>query len=114
MPFLQAYSGVMIPISLVSMVVVKVPLPVTLLSFVPLVPTVVSMAVEAAGLEEFGRSFKVKIRAWDYVRLILGTFPYQVLLSIASIRAVVREARGQVGWEKTEHAGVHRQAAASS
>ncbi len=114
MPFLQAYSGVMIPISLVSMLVVKVPLPVTLLSFVPLVPTIVSMAVEAAGLEEFGRSFKVKIRAWDYVRLVLGAFPYQVLLSIASIRAVVREARGQVGWEKTEHAGVHRQAAASS
>jgi glycosyltransferase XagB len=111
MPFLQAYSGVMIPISLVSMLVVKVPLPVTLLSFVPLVPTVVSMAVEAAGLEEFGRSFDMKIRAWDYVRLILGAFPYQVLLSIASIRAVVREARGQVGWEKTEHAGVHRQAA---
>jgi cellulose synthase/poly-beta-1,6-N-acetylglucosamine synthase-like glycosyltransferase len=114
MPFLQAYSGVMIPISVASMVLVKVPLPVTLLSFVPLVPTIVCMAVEAAGLEEFGRSFKVKIRAWDYVRLILGAFPYQVLLSVASIRAVVREARGQVGWEKTEHAGVHRQNAARS
>lgn len=114
MPFLQAYSGVMIPISLVSMLVVKVPLPVTLLSFVPLVPTIVSMAVEAAGLEEFGRTFKVKIRTWDYVRLILGAFPYQVLLSVASIRAVVREARGQVGWEKTEHAGVHRQTPATS
>jgi glycosyltransferase XagB len=114
MPFLQAYSGVMIPISLITMFVVKVPLAVTLLSFVPLVPTVISMAVEAAGLEEFGRSFGVKIRFRDYARLILGAFPYQVMLSFASIRAVVREARGQVGWEKTEHAGVHRKPAAST
>ncbi len=114
MPFLQAYSGVMIPISLVTMFVVKVPLAVTLLSFVPLIPTVVSMAVEAAGLEEFGRSFGIRIRFRDYVRLVLGAFPYQVLLSFASIRAVVREARGQVGWEKTAHAGAHRNAPASS
>lgn len=114
MPFLQAYSGVMIPISLVTMFVVKVPLAVTLLSFVPLVPTVISMAVEAAGLEEFGRSFGVKIRFRDYAKLILGAFPYQVLLSFSSIRAVVREARGQVGWEKTEHAGIHRKPAPTS
>jgi cellulose synthase/poly-beta-1,6-N-acetylglucosamine synthase-like glycosyltransferase len=111
MPFLQAYSGVMIPVSLVTMFLVKVPLAVTLLSFVPLVPTVISMAVEAAGLEEFGRSFGVKIRFRDYARLLLGAFPYQVLLSFSSIRAVVREARGQVGWEKTAHSGAHRNTA---
>jgi hypothetical protein len=39
--------------------------------------------------------------------LIVGAPLYQVLLGIAAVRAVVREARGQRGWEKTAHTGAH-------
>jgi cellulose synthase/poly-beta-1,6-N-acetylglucosamine synthase-like glycosyltransferase len=108
MPFLQAATGLLLPLSLLAMLFVKVPVPVTLLTFLPLTPTIVTLAVEVAGLSEFGRAFDVRVRSRDVLRLVLGTFPYQVLLAFAALRSVWREARGQGGWEKTSHSNVHR------
>jgi len=114
MPFLQAFTGLMIPLSIALMFLVKVPMVVALLTFVPLVPTLVTLSVEAAGLGDFGRSYGIRIRAWDYVRLVVGTFPYQVFLAFAALRAIWRETRGDSSWEKTAHAGAHINPAASS
>ena len=68
--------------------------------------------MEAAGLGEFCRSYGRRARLLDYLRLLLGTFPYQLLLGAAAVRAVVREQRGERGWEKTAHVGAHRTAGA--
>lgn len=108
MPFLQAATGLLIPISLVLIFAVKVPTVIALITFIPLAPTIVTVAVEVAGLTEFGALYGQKVRARDYLRLVLGTFPYQVFLAAASVRAVVRNLRGDHSWEKTEHAGAHR------
>ncbi|MGE2721541.1 glycosyltransferase [Mycolicibacterium celeriflavum] len=108
MPFLQAATGALVPIALVCMFVLKVPVPLTLLTFLPLVPTLVTVAVEAAALGEFGREFGIRIRLWDHIRLVLGAFPYQLLLAAAAVRSAWRQSRGQGGWEKTEHANAHR------
>jgi hypothetical protein len=54
----------------------------------------------------------MKPRAYDYVRLVLGLFPYQLFLAGAAVRAVVRELFGRRGWEKTAHTGAHRPASA--
>ncbi|WP_209308959.1 glycosyltransferase family 2 protein [Blastococcus sp. CT_GayMR16] len=108
MPFLQAATGVMIPISVLLMLTAKVPTPIALLTFLPLAPTVVSLVVEVAGLGDFGRVYGMRIRMRDYARLLLGSFPYQVFLAAAAIRSVVRELRGDGSWEKTEHSNVHR------
>lgn len=107
MPFLQAFTGLMIPVSVALVLFAKVPVVVTLLTFLPIVPTLLTLTVEVAGLGEFGRTYNVRIRAWDYVRLVLGTFPYQVFLAAAAVRAVWRELRGDGSWEKTEHVGAH-------
>jgi cellulose synthase/poly-beta-1,6-N-acetylglucosamine synthase-like glycosyltransferase len=114
MPFLQAFSGLMIPLSVVLMLFVKVPVPVALITFLPLIPTLVTLSVETAGLGDFGRSYGIRIRSWDRVRLVLGTFPYQVLLAFAALRAVWREVRGDSSWEKTAHAGAHINPASTS
>lgn len=111
MPFLQAATGLLIPLSLFLILVVKVPTVVALLTFIPLAPTLVTVAVEIAGLGEFGRLYGEKVRVRDYVRLVLGTIPFQVLLAGAAIRAVFRELRGERGWEKTAHSGAHREPA---
>jgi cellulose synthase/poly-beta-1,6-N-acetylglucosamine synthase-like glycosyltransferase len=113
MPFLQAFTGLMIPISIALMLTAKVPPLVAMITFLPVVPTLVTLAVEAAGVGDFARSYGVKLRVRDYVRLVLGTFPYQVLLAAAAVRAVVREARGDGSWEKTAHTGAHRSPAAA-
>ena len=108
MSFLQAFTGLMIPVSIGLILWAKVPTWVSLVTFLPLVPTLVTIAVEAAGLSEFGRAYDVKVRVRDYVVLVLGTFPYQVILAGAAVRAVWREKRGERGWEKTEHSNLHR------
>jgi cellulose synthase/poly-beta-1,6-N-acetylglucosamine synthase-like glycosyltransferase len=111
MPFLQAFAGIMIPISLALMLFASVPPLVVLIAFVPLVPTIATLTVEVAALHDFGNAYGRRITVRDQVRLVLGTFPYQVLLAVAALRAVWREARGDGSWEKTEHTGLHRDVA---
>ncbi len=110
MPFLQAITGMLIPISLVLILTIKVPTPIALITFIPVAPTLITLAVEMTGLAEFGRLYAQKVRIRDYVRLILGTFPYQVFLAAAAVRSVVRNLKGDHSWEKTEHTGAHRDA----
>ena len=93
------------------MIASKIPVALALLSFLPVIPTLAALSFELVGLREFGRVFYVKPRTYDYVRLIVGPFPYQLLLAAAAVRAVVREALGMRGWEKTAHTGAHRAAA---
>ncbi|RUR03197.1 glycosyltransferase [Labedella endophytica] len=111
MPFLQAITGLLVPVSIVLVLVAKVPTPIALFTFLPLVPTVITVAAEIAGLTEFGRLYGRKPRFIDYVKLVLGTFPYQVFLAGAAVRAVFRQLKGDNSWEKTEHSGAHRDAA---
>lgn len=106
-PMLQALSGVILPISLLFILVAKTSLLVTLFGFVPLMLMLANVVVEAMGLREFGRMFHLKVRARDYVLLVIGALPYQWLLAAAAVRAVWREVRNERGWEKTEHVGAH-------
>ena len=93
--------------------IVKVPVGIALLSFLPALPTLAMLAFELVGVREFCRVYYVRPRATDYLRLLFGTPLYQSVLAVASCRAVVRELRGQRGWEKTAHSGAHRNPAES-
>jgi cellulose synthase/poly-beta-1,6-N-acetylglucosamine synthase-like glycosyltransferase len=114
MPFLQAFAGALIPVAVVCMFVLRAPDPVVLATFLPLVPTLVTIGVEVVGLQQFGRDFGVRVRLRDYVVLVLGTLPYQIVLAAAAVRATLRELRGDGSWEKTSHVGAHRTAGRSS
>ncbi|GAA2092980.1 hypothetical protein GCM10009841_02260 [Microlunatus panaciterrae] len=108
MPFLQAFSGALVPVALVSMFLLKAPDLAVMATFAPLLPTVATVAVEVVGLHEFGRAFDEKVRLRDYVKLVLGTLPYQLILAAAAMRASARELQGVRTWEKTSHVGAHR------
>jgi glycosyltransferase XagB len=108
MPFLQAVTGLLVPLSLTAMLLLRAPVLAALVSYLPLVPTVVVLVVETVGLREFCRNYGARPRLRDYLRLVGGTLPYQVLLAAAAVRAVARELRGDRGWEKTAHVGAHR------
>ncbi|MCW2601444.1 MAG: glycosyl transferase [Frankiales bacterium] len=107
-PFLQAATGLLVPVSLLLMFTAHTPALVTLTGFLPLLLVVASVAIEAVGLHEFGRDFHVPVRRRDYLILILGTVPFQWLLAVAAVRAVLRELQHKRGWEKTSHSGAHR------
>jgi hypothetical protein len=111
-PLLQALAGVLIPLSIITAVALKLPVGIAMISFLPAIPTAAMVLFELVGLREFCRVYLIKPSARDYSRLMAGTFPYQVLLAFAASRAVMREARGQRGWEKTAHTNAHRGPAA--
>jgi cellulose synthase/poly-beta-1,6-N-acetylglucosamine synthase-like glycosyltransferase len=108
MPFMQAFSGLMVPVSLATLFFFRAPMPFVLFTYVPLAATLATLVVELIGLAEFNRMFELKVRIRDYVKLTLGAVPYQLLLAVAALRASVREIRGERGWEKTEHINAHR------
>jgi glycosyltransferase XagB len=108
-PFLQAFIGLLIPLSLIMIILVKIPMLATLISFLPLLPMLAVLVVEIVGLREFCRNYGFRLRWRDYVRLVLGMLPYHLLLAGAAVRAVSRELRGNRGWEKTAHVGAHRE-----
>jgi glycosyltransferase XagB len=106
-PFIQASAGLLVPASLIMIIFVSTPDVITLFAFLPLMLVVASVSVEAVALHYFGKDFEIKVRLRDYLRLVLGTIPYQWLLASAALRAVWREARDERGWEKTSHTGAH-------
>lgn len=103
----MAFAGVCIPIAVVAAVWGRFPLAVTLLAFVPLVPTVATIAFDVCMLHEFGRDHGFRIGPHDYLRLIAGTPFYQVVLAFAAVRALVKFRQGDFRWEKTAHSGAH-------
>ena len=107
MPSLLALAGIMIPLAIVTAIAVKAPIPLTLISFLPLLPMLTVIGIEVAGLGEFCRAYGERASIRDYVRLVLGTPLYQGILAFAAARALAREALGARGWEKTAHLGLH-------
>ena len=107
-PFLQAFGGIATPVAIITAFFASVPVLVAMLTFLPALPAAAMVVFEVVGLREFCRVYYLRPRLWDYLRLIAGTPAYQVVLAVASLHAVWREAHGQRGWEKTAHAGLHR------
>jgi cellulose synthase/poly-beta-1,6-N-acetylglucosamine synthase-like glycosyltransferase len=106
-PLLVAPAWLMIPAAIATAIAVRAPVPITLVSFLPALPMVAILATEAVGLGEFCRIYGERASARDYWRLVVGLPLYQAVLAFAAARALVREARGVRGWEKTKHFGLH-------
>ncbi|GAA2481350.1 hypothetical protein Ahu01nite_015790 [Winogradskya humida] len=106
-PFLQAFSGVVIPIGIAIAIWARLPVGVALLTFVPVMPMVANLVFQVVGLRDFGEQFDLRIRWHHYARLIIGAFPYALVLAVAALRAVWREYTGKRNWELTAHVGAH-------
>jgi cellulose synthase/poly-beta-1,6-N-acetylglucosamine synthase-like glycosyltransferase len=106
-PFLQSCTGLLAIGSVAMMILVSMPAALALLSWVPIIPALMCLAVELLALTDFDRTFGLRPRLRDYIRLAVGTPVFQGLLAYAAIRAVARQLRGDHSWEKTAHAGLH-------
>jgi cellulose synthase/poly-beta-1,6-N-acetylglucosamine synthase-like glycosyltransferase len=106
-PFVQTFTGLAIPVGVAVGVLTKLPIVVALVSFLPLLPTLAILGFEVAGLHDFGRQYRLRIRPVHYLKLIVGSPAYQVVLAAAAVRAVWREGRGHDDWELTSHVGAH-------
>ncbi|MEU5979868.1 glycosyltransferase [Streptomyces sp. NPDC047315] len=106
-PFLQAFSGVVIPLNVAVALLLDVSVGATMVTFLPAVAAVVTFVFEIVGLHDFGKQYGLRVRFVHYLKLIAGGPFYQVLLAGAALRAVWREQRGRNEWELTSHVGAH-------
>ncbi len=107
-PFLQAWTGLIVPVAILTVLVAKVPVVIAMLSFLPAVPMFVSLVFQLAALREFADVYYVRPGPKSYARLVIGFFPYQLVLAAAALRAIRRERAGEYAWEKTRHLNAHR------
>ncbi len=105
--FFQTAAFVLVPVAIALALHHDAPDPVALLSTIPLGLGLISVALDVVLLRHFSRTFGPRARWRDYAGVVLGAYPYQVVLSVAAVRAVVRVVRGQQDWVKTRHSGAH-------
>jgi cellulose synthase/poly-beta-1,6-N-acetylglucosamine synthase-like glycosyltransferase len=106
-PFMLAFSAVAIPVGIAVALFGHLPVGVALVTFVPVAPMAATLLFQLVGLREFGKHYQLGVRARDYAVLVLGAFPYTLVLSLAAARAIWREWTGRRNWELTAHAGAH-------
>ncbi|MDQ6670703.1 MAG: glycosyltransferase [Chloroflexota bacterium] len=98
-----------LPVSVAMILVAKAPVPVAILSFLPLYALGFQFVFSLVGLVEFTQSYQLRLTPRDIIVFAAGFLPYQMLLGLGALRAVYRVLRGATNWEKTEHTGAHRE-----
>ena len=107
-PLFQAALMFIWPISGVILLFFKFGMIVTLPAFAPLYALLFQFLISCYGLWEFTRAYRLKLSWWFPVQLLITFIPFNLLLGYSAVRAVYRNLRGRLNWEKTAHVGAHR------
>jgi cellulose synthase/poly-beta-1,6-N-acetylglucosamine synthase-like glycosyltransferase len=107
-PHVQVALAIYVPISLTTMLVLKAPVLLVLLSFLPVLAMAAHFLTSVVGLYEFTDAHGLKAHRTTVVKMALTWFPYQFVLGYAAVRALRRHLAGVGDWEKTQHVGAHR------
>jgi cellulose synthase/poly-beta-1,6-N-acetylglucosamine synthase-like glycosyltransferase len=105
--YAMALAGVLLPVAFVTAVAFSLPDGIVILTYVPLVPLLLTVVFEILVLREFGRDMNFNIGLRDYVLLVVSTPFYQSMLLYSAVVAAVRFRRQNFSWDKTPHAGTH-------
>jgi glycosyltransferase XagB len=109
-PYGQAGLGLYIPITLLTTFVMRAPVPLVLLSWLPLWLFVAHFVTSVVGLYEFTGAHGLRASPRTVVMMFFSWIPYQMVLAYSAARALRRQMRGAKDWEKTAHVGAHRDA----
>jgi cellulose synthase/poly-beta-1,6-N-acetylglucosamine synthase-like glycosyltransferase len=107
-PLTGSLAPLLWPVALFMTLLVKMPIPIVLATYLPLYALFLSMLTVIVGYRLFTEEFGLRFRFSRVVVMAVAFLPFTWLLAVASVRAIMRELRGINGWEKTEHVGSHR------
>jgi len=107
-PILQAVSFVLLPTAIALGLLVKTPLAVAVLMFLPALPIAVTVLTQLIGLHDFCKQYDQRASVWHYASVLFLAPLYQVLLAAAAAVAVWKFAIGDDTWYKTGRASEHR------
>lgn len=109
LPMLQALTLLLTPLFVWMAIDLKLPVLVSLLTYIPMALLLLLIAVQLVGLREFSKDQNLGIKLRWYLILVITFIPFQFVLGYAALRAMRRELKGTTAWEKTEHSGLHRE-----
>ncbi|MDB5058639.1 MAG: glycosyl transferase [Chloroflexi bacterium] len=107
-PILQALLFVLWPLTMVTAFWLTLPVVVVMMSFLPLYAFILQFVVTAVGAYRFAGEYRLRMPLWTPVVMAITFFPFQWVLGVSAIRAVIRHLVGTRNWEKTAHVGAHR------
>ncbi|UGY90954.1 glycosyltransferase [Streptomyces gobiensis] len=107
-PHGQALLGFYLLFSVGMILVLKVPVVIALVSYLPVLLLTAHFLTAVAGLYEFTEAHGLEASPKAVLRMAIAWYPYQILLAYAAVRAMRRQLLGRHDWEKTQHVGAHR------
>jgi cellulose synthase/poly-beta-1,6-N-acetylglucosamine synthase-like glycosyltransferase len=106
---MQAATLLYLPVGLFIALTQQVAVPIALLSYFPIFILILQMVTNLIGIREFTSAYNLKMPFLFSLKMIIAYYPYQLMMAVASFRAVFRFIGQQQTWEKTTHANLHRQ-----
>lgn len=111
-PLFQALLLLLWPTMLLAVLWLKLPTPVAIISFLPMYALLFQLLVCMMGAYLFCREYGLRFPLLLPITMTITFIPYQIMMGISAVRAVIREVKHQNNWEKTAHSGAHRRAGA--
>lgn len=106
---LQASIVFFLPVGLFIAATQQIPVPIALLSYVPIYLLLMQLVTNLVGIREFTEAYGQKLPFLFRLRMILFYYPFQLMLSVSAMRAIWRFLSNNSAWEKTSHSNLHRQ-----
>jgi len=107
-PHAQALLGLYLPVAVFAALVLRAPVPIALLSWLPVLLIAAHFVTAVVGLYEVTGAHGLKASPGMVLTMALTWVPYQLVLAYAAVRALRRHLTGVGNWEKTAHVGAHR------
>ncbi|GAB5492784.1 MAG: hypothetical protein Phog2KO_29990 [Phototrophicaceae bacterium] len=111
---LQASIMLFLPVGVFIAVTQEVPVPIAIISYIPIYILIFQLMLNMIGLREFTDAYGMKIPFLFRLKMLGAFYPYQLMLSFSALRAIGRFLTNQSSWEKTTHSNLHRQSSGSS
>jgi glycosyltransferase XagB len=110
-PELQTLLFIYAPLTVVMMIFIKIPVIMALVTFIPFYFLVLQLVTYNIGLYQFTRDYKLSYSPFLLLKTIIVFYPFQLVLGLSALRAVIRMVRKNMNWEKTAHVNAHRESA---
>jgi cellulose synthase/poly-beta-1,6-N-acetylglucosamine synthase-like glycosyltransferase/ribosomal protein L40E len=113
-PLIQAPVTLLWPFAILAGLLLKVPVPIAMVSFLPLYAMLFQLVLMVVGAYMFAREYGLRVPLSMPFKTAATFLPYQWVLGFSAARAAYRDLHGEGNWEKTEHPGAHRRIALPS
>ncbi|MDX2162302.1 MAG: glycosyltransferase [bacterium] len=110
----QALIVLYLPLGVFIALTQRLPVPVALISYIPIFMLLTQLVVNLIGLREFTAAYGERLPFLFRLKTALVYYPFQLMLSFSAARAIWRLLTNRSSWEKTAHSNLHRQAAQGS